>query len=295
MRLIVGFRAIRSNRLPAAGVLAVLVALFSASFIEAAEPLGPLFDRFSVKVTGNFATLDTNLRVDDKNSDIRSVEIDLESDLGLSSSDLLGQFTFDFFVARRHRLTFSFNNTSRTGVETIATEIRYQDVVFPVNAALNSSFKATTLGAAYTYFFKRSERTAIGAVLRLEIGKYESSIRGLGEAGDGMGQVDITREASTDVPQPQIGFELRQMIGENWRFIAAASGIKVKLDAFDGTLDGTVFSGFVSIEHLTFKYASLGAGFGASLIDATLEDADDIIQSDSSVVGGQVFVRFRTP
>jgi len=252
-------------------VLTVAVLLSAATCLQAAEPLGPLFDRFSLKLAGDFASLDTTVRADDKNGVFPGTEINFESDLGLADTNAFGELSFQLLLGRRHRLGFLYDNVSRSGVKTIATEIRFEDVVFPVNAELESSFRSRSLGVNYTFFF-----------LRLGM--------------DDLDVVDISVEASTEFPQPQIGVEYRQMFGEKWRFIAAASGLAVNLsDGDESSFDGSLFNAHASIEHLTFKYASFGGGLFTSFLNATLEDEDDRQEVDTSAYGGQVFVRFRLP
>jgi len=266
----------------------------TAAVAQAAPSAGLLFDRFSFKISARFATLDTTIRVDDKNRLLPGTEIDLESDLGLGDSEIFGEFKFQWLIARRHRVSFLYDRNDRSGFQTIAKEIRFEDIVFPLNAEIDSRFESRNIGIGYTYFFKRGERTAIGANLVLVMGEFKSTLTGIGR--ENLEDIEITAEADTQVPQPQLGLEWRQMIGQRWRLIAAASGVALNLDVgTDGQFDGSLLRANVSIEHLTFKYASFGAGFGASLIDATFEDEDDLQQVKSNSLGAELFIRIRTP
>jgi hypothetical protein len=258
------------------------------------QPLGPLFDRFSFKISGRFAELDTTVRGDDKTRDRPGTEIDFETDLGLGSSEFLNEFRFQLLLGRRHRVGLRYDRNDRSGLRTIATEIRFEDVVFPINAELESSFNSRNIGASYTYFFIRKERTALGGTLALILGDYEVALTGIGQ--EDLEDVELTAEAGTSVPQPQIGLEFRQMIGEKWRFLAAGGGLALNLeDGSGGRFDGSVYNLTAEIEHLSFKYWSFGAGLGANHIDATFEDDDDRLQVDTTTAGGEIFIRFRTP
>ena len=120
-----------------------------------------LFDKANVSLNFGFVGLNTTFRLDSQLLGT-GTEIDFEKDLGLSSSEAIPALFGEWRIKRRHLLRWAYMNIDRDSSQQVATEIRFGDIVVPVNEFVTLDFDVQTFLLGYDYFPILKDRVAFG-------------------------------------------------------------------------------------------------------------------------------------
>ena len=98
------------------GVVFVAMAFVSASPADAQREIEPLFDKFNFKLEGSWVALKTDIRLD---SEVlgRGTTLSFEDDLNLDSDKVIPTLSFQWQIARKHKLAFRWQDINRESVK----------------------------------------------------------------------------------------------------------------------------------------------------------------------------------
>ena len=188
-----------------------------------------------IQLSGYYPKVDTKVgiaRADDP--DFRTL-IDLESDLDLSDRDILPSLAAGTRLGGNWLIEGEYYRLKRSGERSIAREIVFDGVTYPVSAELSSSFASNVYRLAVGYSFVRQNNLELGASLGIHATDFTVKLQGEGRAAGG----SITTEArARDVlaPLPTIG--LYGAVSPAPKVLLGAKGdfLSLKIDDYDGRL-----------------------------------------------------------
>ena len=90
-------------------------------------------------------------------------DMDLETDLGLDSSDSVFRVDGYFRFNERHRADFSVFDLSRKNSKQIERDIQWGDTLYSIDTVVKSDNGLSIYKAAYTYSFLNGEDGYLGA------------------------------------------------------------------------------------------------------------------------------------
>ena len=260
--------------------------LLAAGVLAAAAP-GPahaqeysLFDRFSFALEGSWANLDTRIRLDSKQLEV-GTEIHFENQGGLVDNTVVPSLAFDWRIGRRHRLGGWWLDVDRDNTTQILTEIRFGDVVFPIDEEVTFSFGQEELGLAYTYFLTLKERLAFGVGGGLRTLKVD--------AGLAARDLEISEEGDFTGPLPFVWVEVRYGLARKLRLVSNLGLFYIEIGDYTGSQ--LVLDAY--FEHLTFKNLSFGGGLRGGQVDVDVNTSDYAGAVKIGIVSLRVFARVR--
>lgn len=202
---------------------------------------------FTLQLGGFQADADTTVRLDSLTRG-RGTQLSLESDLGLSDSKTLPEFSFLWRINPRHGIEGSYVTLNRSGSRTLSGTIQFGDAVFPVNTTVNSQFDSDVFRVAYRYSPINQDGNELALLLGVHYTTFDTSITSV------LGT--LSESASLDVPLPTIGARGKVRIADNWHLTGFAQLLKLKVGDYDGSLVN--LSAAVEWSFLRQAYAGLG-------------------------------------
>ena len=276
----------------AIGVLSVTMLMVSAAPAEAQREFEPLFDKFNFKLEGSWVGLKTEIRLDSRIGDQRGTTLNFEDDLDMDSNKTVPTLSFQWQVARKHKLGVRWQDISRDSTAQALTEIRWGDEVIPIDANITLGFDIEQFFVDYTYYAWVKDRWAAGFGLGLRVMDIQATLAWQAEGG-------IDDEGSTDVkgtgPLPYLYFEYRRLFTDNWRFTTGLGWLYVKID----DIEGGQWIGRLQIEYLTDRRWGFGAAIniaqaGVDWTAIAVEDQDILdARVDLDINDFSVFLRVR--
>lgn len=264
-------------------VVLLFVLLFGPGPAPAAASEYRLFDRVSVVAGGFFESTDTRIRVAGSVAGL-SDSIDFEPDLGLDGSDTLLRLRVEYRPWKRHQFSAGYYRLDRDATRVIDREIEFGDQVFPIHAELSSFVDFEFLEVSYTYWILMKDRLGFGGSFGLvEVGVDAGlALSALG------GQAQIQQSASTDLPVPLIGLEVRYGILEKLILLGYGQLLpSVKV----GDVEGSVYNLSAALEYRAFKAVGFGAAFNAFDIDVDVDKRGFHGTVDYQIQGVQLYLR----
>ena len=266
------------------------VLLVSAAPAEAQRDFEPLFDKFNFKLEGSWVGLTTEIRLDSELLG-RGTTLSFEDDLNLDSGKTIPTLSFEWQIAKKHKLGVRWQDINRDSTAQALTEIQWGDEIIPVDAAVTLAFDLTQYYIDYSYYPWVKDRWAAGFGLGLRWLDLFTELRWeeqtIGEGGD---SVDAS------APLPYLYFEYRRMFSDRWRFVAGLGWLSVTIE----DISGGQYIGRASIEYLAGRTWAFGASFNLSNINADVENIEDeegnpefTARVDMDVNDVSVFVRVR--
>jgi hypothetical protein len=244
---------------PAIVVGAVLVGLVLAAVpVEAQRDFEPLFDKFNFKLEGSWVGLKTEIRLD---SEVlgEGTKLSFEDDLNLDSGKTIPTLSFQWQIARKHKLGFRWQDISRASSAQALTEIQWGDEIIPVDANITLGFDIEQWFLDYTYYPWVKDRWAAGFGLGLRTMDIGATLAWREENEDMEGSTDVKGTA----PLPYLYFEYRRLFSDHWRFTTGLGWLYIEID----DVKGGQWIGRVQIEYLTGKRWGFGAAINIAQAD----------------------------
>jgi hypothetical protein len=210
-------------------------------------------DRFSLSLGVFLTDRDTKARFDSSLGD--GTDTDLETDLGLDSSDSVFRVDGYFRFSERHRADFSMFDLSRNKTKQIQKDIQWGDTLFSIDTAVKSDNDLSIYKAAYTYSFLNRENGYLGATIGAYVADWKVSIK---EETTGSAEV-----GELTAPMPVIGLRGEYALSARWSFRASGEFFFVEYDNVDGSLVD-IYAGF---DYSIVDNLSIGIGFNRVTID----------------------------
>jgi hypothetical protein len=270
----------------------IFVLLVSAVPVEAQRDFEPLFDKFNFKLEGSWVGLTTDIRLDSELLG-RGTTLSFEDDLNLDSGKTIPTLSFEWQIAKKHKLGVRWQDINRDSTAQALTEIQWGDEIIPIDANISLGFDITQAFIDYAYYPWVKDRWAAGFGLGLRWMDIQATLayRGVGEEETIEGSSDVKGSA----PLPYIYFEYRRLLSDNWRFITGLGWLYVKID----DIEGGQLIGRLRIEYLTDRRWGFGAAvnFANAGVDwaAIATEEENILDAriDLDIWDFSVFVRVR--
>jgi hypothetical protein len=230
--------------------------------------MGMLYPRFKI-AAGFFASFfNTQLRVDSEELGM-GTEIDLEDDLGFSTSkfDLRGGGYYRLGV--RHRITFGYFALSRNSTTTIDTTIRFGDDEFEVGAEVEAEFNTgiPSLGYKFSFIANRKVEASVGIGLSAQITRTA-----LYAAGSINGEDAALCEQEEDCETKNVTLPIANFnVGANWNPISRlqvggfVGGLYVKIS----DIEASIGTAGINAEYFLLRNLGFGAGYNYVKLGAT--------------------------
>ncbi len=139
------------SRFPVLLVALAMVFLAAATPAQAQREFEPLFDKFNFSVQGSWVKLSTEIGLDSATLG-EGTTLKFEDDLGLSSSETIPSISFEWQIARKHRLAGRWQDIKRDSTAHALTEIQWGDETIPIDADVTLAFDLTQYFIDYTYY-----------------------------------------------------------------------------------------------------------------------------------------------
>lgn len=194
-----------------------------------------LDNNYWLSVMAFYPRVDTNVRVDaDGPNQALSTDVDFEQDLNLDKDEILPSVTAG---ARFGKVIVGadFYKLKRTGDISLAREITFDDVTYPVSAQLESGFDSDIYRLTVGYALVQTPTLEIGAALGAHVTKFEFSVSGAGSAG-GPGVQAETRRRDVLAPLPTLGLFGTWKAAPRLELNARVDYLSLKIDDYDGRL-----------------------------------------------------------
>lgn len=260
----------------------MILALFMAdtSRAEKWEYKGVGEDRFRVELGVFITQFNTDLQVNSKGFGL-GTKLNLEDDLGLSSSSRVFRTDGYFRIAKRHRIEFAFFDFNRNASALLKRDIQFGNVFFPAGSGVISSFDLVTYKAGYMYSFVQADNLEIAASVGIHLLDLTAAVQTTGGR--------LQAEASAIAPLPVIGLTLEY--SPIPRFHASIKGQWFALRA--GDFKGVLQDYRVRFEYFFLKNTAIGIGYNYYNIGVTANKPKFIGRLDWRYSGLQLFGTFR--
>jgi hypothetical protein len=257
----------------------LLAVLLSVAVPAAAQrDYEPLFDKFNLRLEGSWVDMTTEIRLDSEMLG-RGTTLSFEDDLDLDGSKTIPSLSFDWQIARRHKLGVRWQDISRDSASQALEEIRWGDEVIPIDASIALGFDITQYFLDYAYFPWVKDNWAAGFGLGVRVMEIAATLEW---EADG----SVSGEGSTDAtgtgPLPYLYFEYRRLFSESWRLIAGLGWLEVEFE----DIDGGQWVGRASIEYLTSERWGFGAAFNIATVDVDWQGLEN--EAGESVYTGAI-------
>ena len=256
-------RTLTPSRLLVTSII-VLAAAVTTLPAGAADPQQPLFDRFSLRLEGSWVDLKTDIRLDSELLG-RGTTLSFEDDLNLDSGKTIPTLSFEWQIAKKHKLGVRWQDINRDSTAQALTEIQWGDEIIPIDANISLGFDITQAFIDYAYYPWVKEKWAAGFGLGIRWLDLFTELRWeeqtIGEGGD---SVDAS------APLPYLYFEYRRLLSDRWRMITGLGWLQITI----GDISGGQYIGRASFEYLIGKRWSVGGALNLAAIDVEADAVD---------------------
>lgn len=265
---------VRNSNRDSATLLLACLALF-LPFMAAAQD----DHRFSLSLGAFVTDRGSEARVDADNGTI-GTRVDLESELGLDTSETVFRLDGYFRFNDRHRIDFSVFDLSRDATRQIDTAIAWKNVVFPISATVNSDLDFNIYKLAYTWSFLRREKGYLGVTGGLYVADVAANLsaENIAEREGG----DVT------APLPVIGLRGEYRFTDKWTFRASGELFSLEFEAMEGTLIDL----YAGIDYRLFKHVAIGVGLNTVRLDVNVDGSRLNGTLDWQYDGALLFFKF---
>jgi hypothetical protein len=263
---------------PAIVVGALLVGLVLAAVpVEAQRGFEPLFDKFNFKLEGSWVGLTTEIRLDSDLFEGPGTTLSFEDDLDLDSNKIIPTLSFQWQIAKKHKLGFRWQDISRDSSAQALAEIQWGDEIIPVDANITLAFDIEQWFLDYAYYPWVKDRWAAGFGLGFRVMDIQTTLAWREENEDLEGSTDVKGAA----PLPYLYFEYRRLFTDNWRFTTGFGWLYIEID----DIKGGQWIGRVAIEYLTDKRWGFGAAINIAQagVDWTAIATEDVNVLDARI------------
>lgn len=236
--------------------LALLVVALSATV----SAQGIASETVTARVGAYFTRVSTDISA--SANGIAGTDIDLENDLGLSSSDTNPVFQLDWRFAQRHRLELQYFALSRSATRNIDREINIDGDTYPINTTVSATFKSQVTALTYFYSVWQTPQHEVALGLGVHNTTFKPSLSASG-AG-------LSTSLSADVPLPVLALRGDMQFNERWIGSSSVKWFGLNYGDYDGGL--TTFN--LSVAYLFTKNwgVELAYGFNRYSLDVSKSD-----------------------
>jgi len=250
----------------------------TAAFAETGDiPINPaLRDKFYFGLGAFFPRTTTEVQLD-SNRLGAGANITAEDSLGWDNRKTVPNAFGRWRFGERWRLEAEWFELNRDGTRTINRDIVFGDQVFPVNAAVSSSFDFSDLRVGVGYsFFKRTDKE-LGVGFGLHVASYDISLAASGLAGQ---QDDVL------APLPVISFYGLFALTDKWAVGGRLDRFSLNYDKFEGSLS----SMSLDLTYQPWRNFGFGIGYRSLFIRMSAEQDARTLRFKQTFEGPLLYV-----
>jgi len=257
---------------------------FAADWINLGE------ERFKLGAGVFLPNFDTKLRIDNKTIGT-GTEIDLEDDLGFSSTETTFWVGGYWRFAAKHRLSAGYFQFDRDSSTIATTDITIGDEIYPTGASLDSNFKFQVIPISYAYSFLKREKFELAGTIGLNWTRVDFDVSGSASLGNE--DLDANVSAGADAPLPLIGLLFDYNFTPKWSAGLLGEVFWLNTDADTFGFSGTLINLRLSTEYWIFNNVGLGVAINWFSLDVDVDDGDWRGRLEYQYWGPQVYAAVR--
>ena len=209
-------------------------------------------DKAWLDVGGFWASIDSDLYIDNEELGIEGTRIDFEHHLGLDDSRALPKITGGIRIGSRFRAEADYFRLSRSNELVLLESIIIDDTVYPVGASVETDFSTDIYRMGAGYSFVRTDKAEFGvsAGVHWSHGKFKV-------AANLLGGTLLEERRSKSFPLPNVG-----LYGSLHLF--GPVSLQGSADAFQmkyGDYKGSLIDAHMALEARVMKNVGIGAGY----------------------------------
>jgi hypothetical protein len=239
-------------------------------------------ERYTIRLGAFFVQdIDTTMRVDGKlTASPHGTEINLGDRLNVDNSVQVFRGDFSAYLAKRHRLDFTWFNMRLSGRATLGEKIDWGDTEFPQGITVESHIKDNIFRLSYTYFILQQSNMQLGLSLGAHIMKIDSGINAVNSS--------LAANEGFTAPLPVLGLVFDYAFSPTWLLRTHADYFGLSYDKYDGSLIDIAGA----IEWRFNSWGSVGAGIEYFNINVSRDGAATNVDLDHKWLGYQAYVSF---
>jgi hypothetical protein len=268
----------------------MLALLLHAGSMSAAR--ADIADKYNIFVGGNITTFNTGISITSKDESIDE-EIDLENDLGLDSDINQAFISFQWRLAERHRIRWTFTPYRRSSSISAERDLDVGDNIIKAGSQVDTTVRSNIYDFDYLYSFYKTPKWEHAASIGIYWMSNQTEIQAVGAIIDSEGDVievnDFETRQNFIAPLPLIGYSGSYELNSKVRFHVSARYLKVEINNIGGRLLNLTGRG----EYYFTKH--IGAGLAIEYFD--LDAVAEGIVFDNRVgleyFGARAYLAFR--
>lgn len=216
-----------------------------------------LDDTFWLEASAYWATVDSSIRLEPRNSTIPGTTIDFEQDLDLDKRDALPAVFAGARLGSNWVIGAEYYSLSRSATRNISRELVFDNVTFPVNAAVKSKFSSDIYRITVGYAFYRTDDAEIGGAIGLHATDFETELTGQARVGNSPTVQTQTRRRKALAPLPTIGLFGSVRVAPQLTLTGRLDYLDLSVDKYDGRL----INAQAALAYRVFENVGIGAAY----------------------------------
>ncbi len=217
-----------------------------------------------LQVQGFRPSIDSTLRLDNRDTGARGTTLGLEDDLGLKSHEWLPSLLAGVRFGGDWRAEFEAYSLKRSGTRQLDRSINVDDTVFQAAATVDTHFDTTVYRGSIGYSFFRTPQAEFGASVGVHVTRVRAALSGTGVL-EGVVSVDRSVDRAKTVPLPTLGLYGTFALNDTWVLNTRADLLYLKVKESKGRLVNLA-------ANLVYRFTpNVGAGVGYRYVDYNLK------------------------
>jgi hypothetical protein len=243
----------------------IVILLSAAASLHASEALPPV-DRFRVMIGPFWSDNDLKVRWD-STATAPGTYFSFQRDLGFDPNHDVLFWNVGGALGRQLQHKFEANGYGYrdNSSAVVQRDLVVQDDFYPVGASFNGNLDFDTTSMAYTWFFHRGDRRAMGVGIGALNYRIDIDLMASVSAGDTT--IRLSNKYAVDEWAPMLRSEYARTLSSHWRWRAMASYVKTH----GGAIEGDALDAFVELEYFPWRNAGLSFRYSYSEVDLELE------------------------
>lgn len=229
----------------------------AAAACLAAAPAGAqaLGDKYWVEAGAYWAEVSSSARIEPDHPMIPGTTIDFESDLDLDDHEALPSVTAGMRLGGRWSIGAEYYSLGREGTRRAGRTIRFDDVVFDVNAQIDSKFVSDVYRLTVGYAFVRTEDAEIGGAIGVHGTDFEVELAGEASLNGTPVVGGVIRRKQVFIPLPTVGLFGTAEVAPRVVVNARVDYLSLSIDRYGGRL----LNAQAAISYRVTSHLDLGA------------------------------------
>jgi hypothetical protein len=251
-------------------------------------------DRFRLEVGLFSGSYDTKIRLDNVTTSAGGVvtvvpgtEVSGEDDLGLASSQYLGQGELTLLPGKHHMIRLSGLSMKREGSNVLTRTIKWGNSTYNAGERVDSHLNFSMIGLTYGYLPFRSDRFELGVSFGIQIASISANAE--------VRSRSLRSDESAAGPIPLLGIEGRYDFTPRWSIDARIQHLSLTLIGSAGVdlsgVDGTITDGRIAIRWRQNQHVVYGLGYRQFNIDVNAPTTDPAGMISLALSGPLLFVQ----